>query len=129
MSNQAKVFIVDDDPMLSALLSDHLQENLDVSVHTFPTGEACLARLDENPDVIVLDYYLNSMEKEAANGLDILLEIKKKNKAQPVIMLSSQESYGTAGLTIAHGAVHYVIKGREAFDDVTSAIREIIENG
>lgn len=118
------IFIVDDEPLLSEMLSDYLtQQYAGFNIQSFPTGEACLQNLHENPDAIVLDYYLNSKEKDAANGIDILREIKKQNKALPVIMLSSQKSYATASKTIMYGAVHYVIKGQEAFDEIYQLIK------
>jgi two-component system OmpR family response regulator len=93
MSNQApKIFIVDDEPLLTEMLSDYLKDqHQSLDIQSFPTGEACLRSFGEQPDLVVLDYYLNSKEKDAANGIDILKEIKSKNKALPVIMLSSQK--------------------------------------
>ena len=118
------IFIVDDEPLLTEMLSDYLKEQYaGFTIKSFPTGEACLQSLHENPDVVVLDYYLNSKEKNAANGIDILKEIKKQNKALPVIMLSSQKSYGTASQTIMYGAVHYVIKGQDAFQEIYELIK------
>lgn len=119
-----EIFVVDDEPLLTEMLRDYLTEkDPDLSVKTFPTGEACLQCLDQNPDLIVLDYYLNSREKDAANGIDILKAIKHRNKALPVIMLSSQKSYATAARTIQYGAVHYVIKGQDAFHEIYSIIK------
>jgi two-component system OmpR family response regulator len=125
MSTQApKIFIVDDEPLLTEMLSDYLKDqHQSVDIQSFPTGEACLRSLDEQPDLVVLDYYLNSKEKDAANGIDILKEIKSKNKALPVIMLSSQKSYGTAAQTIGYGAMHYVIKGKDAFEEISNLIK------
>ncbi|MBK6947407.1 MAG: response regulator [Haliscomenobacter sp.] len=123
-NNSPTIFIVDDEPLLSEMLTDYLKDRYaDFNIKSFPTGEACLQSLEEKPDVVVLDYYLNSKEKEAANGIDILKEIKKRNKALPVIMLSSQESYGTAAQTILYGAVHYVIKGQDAFEEIFELIK------
>lgn len=120
----SKIFIVDDEPLLTEMLSDYLTENNPgLSIKTFQTGEACLQCLQEEPDVVILDYYLNSREKDAANGIDILKEIKKRNKSLPVIMLSSQKSYGTAAQTIQYGAVHYVIKGKDAFGEIHELIK------
>ena len=93
------------------------------NIRSFPTGESCLQSLDEQPDIVVLDYYLNSKEKTAANGIDILKEIKKQNKALPVIMLSSQKSYATASQTVMYGAMHYVVKGQDAFDEIFQLIK------
>jgi len=124
LKEKIKIFIVDDEPLLSEMLTDYLNDHIpDLSVVSFPTGEACLKSLHENPEIVVLDYYLNSIEKDAANGIDILREIKKKNKALPVIMLSSQKSYTTAAQTIGYGAMHYVIKGKEAFNEIKELIQ------
>lgn len=122
--SKAKIFIVDDEPLLMEMLEDYLTKKATrLHIQTFPTGEACLEQLDQNPDLIILDYYLNAREKDAANGIDVLREIKARNKALPVVMLSSQESYGTAAQTIKHGAIHYVIKGKEAFQEIFELIK------
>lgn len=118
------IFIVDDEPLLSEMLTDYLKDQYPgFNIQSFPTGEACLPSLNQHPDVVILDYYLNSKEKTAANGIDILKEIKKKDKALPVIMLSSQKSYATASQTIMYGAMHYVIKGQDAFDEIFQLIK------
>ena len=123
-NNNPTIFIVDDEPLLSEMLTDYLKDqHAAFNIKSFPTGEACLLCLDEEPDAVVLDYHLNSKEKDAANGIDILKEIKKRNKALPVIILSSQESYGTAAKTIMHGAVHYVIKSQDAFEEIFKLIK------
>ncbi len=119
-----KIFIVDDEPLLTEMLTDYLHEqDSNLELKSFPTGEACVQSLEAEPDLVVLDYYLNSKEKEAANGIDILKTIKSKNKALPVVMLSSQKSYSTAMQTIGYGAIHYVIKGQDAFDEIYQLIK------
>ena len=125
MKNQnPTLFIVDDEPLLSEMLSDYLKQQYSgFNIISFPTGESCLENLHENPDAIILDFYLNSREKDAANGIDILKEIKKRNSTLPVIMLSSQKSYGVATKTIMYGAVHYVIKGQDAFQEIFELIK------
>lgn len=121
---QPIIYIVDDEPLLAEMLTDYLKDQyVHFNIQSFSTGESCLQRFEQQPDIVVLDYYLNSKEKDAANGIDILKEIKKQNKALPVIILSSQESYGTAAKTIMHGAVHYVIKGQDAFDEIFQIIK------
>jgi len=118
------IFIVDDEPLLSEMLTDYLKDQyMGFTIKSFPIGEACLKSLNEKPDAIVLDYHLSSKEKNAANGIDILKEIKKQNKNIPVIMLSSQKSYGTASQTVMYGAVHYVIKGQDAFEEIFQLIK------
>ena len=124
IKEKTKIFIVDDEPLLSEMLTDYLKDqNQGLIIKSFPTGEDCLKNLYENPDAVVLDYHLNSREKNALNGIDILKEIKKRNKALPVIMLSSQKSYAIATQTIMYGAVYYVTKGQEAFNEIYELIK------
>ena len=94
-------------------------------IYIFNTGEECLNHLSENPDVIILDYYLNSVQKDAANGMEILQVIKKHYPGMHVIMLSSQEHYAIALQTIQKGAEQYVVKDETAFEKIASLIREL----
>ena len=120
-----KIFVVDDDTMLTEAIKDWLTRVVPHNVITFNTGEECLTRLYEKPDVIVLDYYLNSVSKDAANGIEILTAIKKYDPSTHVIILSSQEHYGIAAQTIQKGAEHYVMKDENAFGKIAALINEI----
>jgi two-component system OmpR family response regulator len=120
-----KIFIVDDDEMIRMELSDYLTLNGKHQVTVFKTGEECLNQLLENPDIIVLDYYLNTVTKEAANGIEILEIIKQNYPHIHVIMLSSQDGYGTAIKTLQKGAEQYVIKDKSAFEKIAALIREL----
>lgn len=120
-----KIFIVDDDEMLTSALEDYLTRKTPHQVYTFGTGEACLSQLDEAPDIIILDYYLNSVSRDAANGMEILQAIKKAHPHMHVIMLSSQERYGIALQTIQKGAEQYVIKDENAFENILEMVEEM----
>lgn len=119
-----KIFVVDDDPMLSEALQDYLTRKAPHKVTTFSTGEECLKHLEEQPDVIVLDFYLNTVSKTAATGLEILQVIKTNYPKIHVIMLSSQEKYSLAAQTIQKGAEQYVIKDENAFEKIASMMKE-----
>ncbi|MEI7526865.1 MAG: response regulator [Mariniphaga sp.] len=119
-----KIFVVDDDTMLTEALKDYLTRETPHDISIFHTGEECLKHLNENPDCIILDYYLNSVRKDAANGMEILQVIKKHYPGLHVIMLSSQERYAIALQTIQKGAEQYVIKDENAFGKIASMIRD-----
>lgn len=120
-----KIFIVDDDTMLTEALQDYLTRKVAHQIHSFHTGEECLKHLSEEPDLIILDYYLNTVQKDAANGMEILQTIKKHYHRIHVIMLSSQERYGVAIQTIQKGAEQYVIKDETAFEKIALMISEM----
>ncbi len=120
-----KIFIVDDDTMLTEALTDYLTRKVQHQVSCYHTGEECLKHISENPDVVILDFYLNTVQKDAANGLEILQTIKKHYPNTHVIMLSSQERYAVAMQTIQKGAEQYVIKDENAFEKIAQMINEM----
>jgi len=115
MNKKKSIFIIDDDEMLSMMLSDHLERYPDVSIATFETGEQCLENLQLYPDVIILDFNLNSIEPTAKNGVEILEEIKSITPAIMVIMYSSQEQTGRSLEIINHFGINYVLKNNDTF--------------
>jgi two-component system OmpR family response regulator len=117
-----KIFIVDDDEMLTEALSDFLTRKVAHNISIFNTGEDCMQHIAENPDVVILDFYLNTVKKDAADGLEVLEAFRKHLPNTRFIMLSSQESYGIAARTIQKGAEHYVIKDDDAFQKIAELI-------
>ncbi|MDZ4757002.1 MAG: response regulator [Bacteroidota bacterium] len=116
--SKKKIFIVDDDPMFSIMLSDYLEEKALYDITIFGTGEECIKQIYDNPDFVILDYNLNSFESTAMNGMQILERIKKINSNLQVIILSSQEKYGIASECIMKGANYYIIKDTSSFEEI-----------
>ena len=121
-SKPKKIFIVDDDEMLTDALSDYLTREVPHEISVFHTGEDCLQHISGNPDVIILDFYLNTVNKDAENGLEILSSIRKHLPNTRFIMLSSQENYSIAAKTLIKGAEQYVIKDEDAFEKIAKMI-------
>lgn len=123
---KVSIFLVDDDAMYLKLLENELSENSEYVIKTFSTGELCLERLAEKPDVIVLDYYLNGIEKTALNGLETLVRIKASQPDIPVIMLSSQDKIEVAVNCMKLQAFEYIVKSETAFTRLHSAIATML---
>jgi DNA-binding NarL/FixJ family response regulator len=117
MSNEKniKIFLVDDDALYLKLLQIELLEHADFTIETYATGELCVDNLLRNPDVIILDYYLDGIDKTAMNGIITLDRIKAYNSEIPVIMLSSQDKIEVAIDCMLHKASDYVVKSETAF--------------
>ena len=114
-AKKIKLFLVDDDALfLKSLEIDFLNES-DFEIETFATGELCIANLSNNPDIVILDFHLNGIDKNAMNGLDTLVAIKEYNVETPVIMLSSQDKIDIAIKCMHHNAFDYVVKSETAF--------------
>ena len=119
------IFIVDDDPMAADLLKDHLIKVSKYSVEVFPTGEECLERINFEPGIVFLVYYLDSVNKDALDGLEILREIKEKSPETEVVMVSGQDKIDVAVNTMKYGAFDYIVKGESSFYRAEKAVFNI----
>ncbi len=120
------IFVVDDDPLITSLVAARL-ENDGYRVRVFAYGEECLSALDENPDLIILDFYFLKDGTVPMNGMEIFDRISEIAPGIPVIMLSAQEK-GEVVLEFARkGISDYVIKDSGLADSLHLSVRNILE--
>ncbi|KTD32384.1 Chemotaxis response regulator protein-glutamate methylesterase [Legionella moravica] len=104
-----RVLLVDDSALMRRVISDVLSQDPEIEVlATAANGALALAKLEQViPDIIILDIEMPEM-----NGLETLLEIRKKHPKLPVIMFSSLTSLGAEATLNAlyYGANDYVTK-------------------
>jgi DNA-binding NtrC family response regulator len=110
-----KLCLVDDDAVYLKSLEIEFLQHGDFNIETFATGELCMASLSHSPDVIILDYRLDGIDKTAMNGIQTLDKIKAFNSDIPVIMLSEQDKIDVAIDCMHHRAFDYVVKSETAF--------------
>ncbi len=127
VENKIKLFLVDDDAVFLKSLEIQFLEHADFEIETYPTGELCIQNLDKKPDVIVLDYHLDGIVKNAINGMQTLDKIKEFNNGIPVIMLSSQDRIDVAVTCMHHKAFDYVVKSETAFLRLQKVISTIFK--
>lgn len=126
MNNEKiKLFLVDDDALYLKSLEIEFMEHADFSIETYSSGELCIENLSHCPDIIVLDYYLDSIDKTAMNGLETLDKIKASNPNIAVVMLSSQDKIDVAIECMHHQAFDYVVKSETAFIRLQKIITSI----
>jgi len=109
------IFLVDDDAMYLKLLEIEFLLQADFIIETYATGELCVAGLSHSPDVVILDYHLDGIDKNAMNGIETLDQIKAFNPDIAVVMLSSQDKIEVAVNCMHHRALDYVVKSETAF--------------
>ncbi len=125
--HKIKLFLVDDDAVFLKSLELQFLGQADFDIETFPTGELCIQNLNKKPDVIVLDYHLDGIVKNAINGMQTLDKIKETNAGIPVIMLSSQDKIEVAVSCMHHKAFDYVVKSETAFVRLQKVISNIFK--
>jgi two-component system OmpR family response regulator len=126
-TDKIKIFLVDDDAIYLKLLEIEFLQHGDFEIETYATGELCLASLSHYPDVIILDYHLDGIEKDAMNGIETLDQIKIINPDIPVVMLSSQDKIEVAISCMHHRAFDYVVKSETAFVRLQKIITTIFK--
>jgi DNA-binding NtrC family response regulator len=122
---QHTIFIVDDDPMAADLLKDHLEKVSKYKVEVFNTGEDCLNKISEKPGIVFLDYHLDSVKKDALDGLEVLREIKEQSPETEVVIVSGQDKIDVAVNTMKYGAFDYIVKGESSFYRAEKAVFNI----
>jgi len=126
MKTETRLFLVDDDAVYLKLLEIELSQYPNVIINSFATGELCIQSLNMEPDIIVLDYHLDGIDKTAMNGIETLDKIKAVYPDLPVIMLSSQDKIDVAVNCMHHKAYDYVAKSETAFMHINKIITTIL---
>ena len=93
----------------------------------FVSGEECIKSLGNTPDVIILDYHLDGIDKNAMNGIEVLDKILELKSEIPVVMLSSQDKIEVAIMCMHHKAFDYVVKSETAFVRLQKIITRIFD--
>jgi two-component system, OmpR family, response regulator len=115
LNKRIKLFLVDDDVVFLKSLEIDFLQHADFDIETYVTGELCIANLSNHPDLIILDYFLDGIDKHAMNGIETLDKIKEFDPGIPVIILSAQDKIEVAINCMHHKATDYVVKSETAF--------------
>jgi DNA-binding NarL/FixJ family response regulator len=124
--NKIQIFLVDDDALFLKSMEIDFSQHSDYKIKTYATGELCVENLSLKPDIIILDYQLDGIKKNAMNGIQTLDKIKTFNPDIPVVMLSSQDKIEVAINCMHHKAFDYVVKSETAFLRIQKKIETIL---
>lgn len=124
--SKTRLFLVDDDALYLNLLKNDFLAQTDYIIETYATGELCAENLSHKPDIVILDYYLDGIEKAAINGIETLDRIKLHDPNIPVVMLSCQDQIEVAVNCMHHKAHDYVVKSETAFMRLQKIITDIV---
>ncbi len=115
-----KIFVVEDNDWYNRLLVHNLELNPDYEVKSFLDGKSCLMSLDENPDIITLDYRLPDM-----TGFEVLQKIKQMNEDIEVILISEQDEIDVVVELLKHGAYDYIVKSNDIKERLLNAVNNL----
>lgn len=103
MEKFAKIIAIDDDSLILSVVRHILKHH---TVETAQTGEQGLTLFDKwQPDLVLLDYSMPGMD-----GLEVLKEIRRRDRFCPVLVLTATESIALAVSFMREGAIDYIVK-------------------
>ncbi len=124
---QINIFIVEDDEVYAKTLRGFIVSRfLEANIKIFPVGETSLLKMSIHPDIVIMDYFLNSKFAEAMDGLEIIKHIRSQSPKTNIIVLSSQDKYDVVLKAIKEYNCFYVQKGPQDFTRVEQLIKSFI---
>jgi FixJ family two-component response regulator len=119
-SDEPVVFVLDDDPVLRASLTD-LLSSMQLQVRAFGSAQDLLqSGFPASPSCLVLDVRLPGL-----SGLDLQAELAKINNAIPIIFISGHGNVPMSVRAMKAGAVDFLVKPfreDELLDAVSAAL-------
>jgi len=119
---KAKVFLVDDHPLVREWLSQLIQREDDLAVcgEAEDTQEA-LSKIEESqPDIVVADISLKN-----THGLELVKDLQARLPSLPVLVLSMHDESLYAERVLRAGAKGYITK-QEATKKILQAVRQVL---
>lgn len=121
------VYIIDDSPAELQMAIEYFAKYEAIETKGFSTGELCIKDLvvsGFSPDMILIDYFLDSESSSSKDGLEVLVKIKELCPNAEIIMLSAVENQRIIDLARKKGASYYVVKGAEGYQKLDSIIKQ-----
>ncbi len=115
------IFIVEDNQVYNKLVVNYLHSKKFNRIESFLSGEECLKKINQKPDIIIQDYLL-----EGIDGIEVLKATKKAHPHTEFIFLSGQDSVDVAINTMKLGAYDYIVKDQMALKKMVDKITKII---
>ncbi len=122
------IFIIEDSTLDRTMLKDHLSKKSKIKITEYSSGDACVKELVmgtiDPPDLILMDYFLDSSFGPAKDGLETLARINEICPETSVIMYTSVDNERIIELAKKKGALDYVVKNATGFSKLDSVLEK-----
>jgi DNA-binding NtrC family response regulator len=122
MKEDARVLVVDDEPMVCLALTNWLEEENYFAQAVEDGPQAIKAVRGENWDIVLLDLRMPGMD-----GLEVLKQVKEIAPQTVVIMMTAYASIPGAVQAMKEGAYDYIVKPLDV-DQLTLMLKRIVEH-
>jgi two-component system response regulator AtoC len=122
MKENARILVVDDEPMVGLSLTNWLQEENYLARAAGDGPSAIAAVREANWDIVLLDLKMPGMD-----GLEVLRQIKSIAPQTVVVMMTAYASIATSVLAMKEGAYDYIVKPLDV-QELTLMLQKIVEH-
>jgi DNA-binding NtrC family response regulator len=128
------IFVVDDDPFYNSILTNHLQNlennpeysHVEFIIKSYFSADECLNDLNINPDVVLLDYFLDE-SGHPLKGLYLLNNIQESCSRCRVVLMSQQQAMLASVEFLQHGGAYdYIVKDTSSLLKISNLIEDIL---
>ena len=114
MDKNVNIFVIEDSDVLSFLLKaelENLYKQKGFTISKFESGEACQSMLHLNPELVIVDYHLDSKNKNAMNGIEVMEMVRELSPDTDFIMITNDQQTEVFLRAKKYGIHDYIIKG------------------
>ena len=122
MKENARILVVDDEPMVCLALTNWLEEENYLTKAVGGGPEAIASLREENWDIVLLDLRMPGMD-----GIEVLKQVQEIAPQTVVIMMTAYASIPGAVQAMQEGAYDYVVKPLDV-DQLTLMLNRIVEH-
>jgi DNA-binding NtrC family response regulator len=116
------IFVVEDDETFNFVLRYKMDDYGVYDIEAFTDGATAINAAEKEPDILVLDYHLKKM-----TGATVLERFKQISPKTKVIIVSSQKEIDVALKLSENGAIDYLMKDENVFENLKSLILKKLE--
>jgi len=135
MEKEIRIFIVEDDSVFIKLLNDVLlsiskdyeADGINFSIKTFYSIKEARFELSQNPDIVLLDYYLTDDELNPVTSAKFLEETVNHDKEIDIIVVSGEDDPEIIEELKEKGAAFFISKSPKSLMRIIPILKSIID--
>jgi len=89
------IYVVDDSKIIAHIVTHTISEMPGIKAYHFQSGEEMLAEMEKTvPDLIFLDYYLDTQNRASMNGSQVMKTVRENFPHLKIVLLTGMSDRG-----------------------------------
>lgn len=122
-----KIFIVSSTILDQQAIIKELGHFKEVEFEEFPSFAACLTKIQEQPQLVILDYYSRTDKPGMLNGYQALNRLQELNQEQGVLFISNDNDKGWLEEYKAYREIDFVTKTKFFNKGIISTVKKYLK--